>query len=97
MAQLSERTKTLAKFATSEAELKQLRALGHEEATWRINHEMKVHIEWAQERAIFMQAEMPPAPSTNGHKPTMTIGPPIVTHRNRNGAGFTHTTGEKYT
>lgn len=58
MVQLNARNSKLKELGITEGLLKQLKSLGHEEASWRNQHELKMHIQWAQERAAFIQAEL---------------------------------------
>lgn len=97
-AQLSERNRTLKDYAVTEATLKELKRLGHEEATWRVAHELRVQIQWAKDRAAFIQSELDtllPAKTRRVPKPEER---PIQSHQHgaaRNGkspAMF----GEKY-
>ena len=97
MVQLNERNKILKDFSITEAELKRLKALGYEEATWRNQHDMKVQLAWVEERYAFIQAELdtmlPPKPKA---KKAKSDGP-IVSHRTgRPNSGGLSTFGEKF-
>lgn len=93
MAQLSERGKVLDHFALTETSLQQLLMLDYDDALWRIDHETKVHVEWAKARRSFIKAEMDRRQPKQKRKPT--TGLPIVSHRNRTN-GTAHVHGERY-
>lgn len=93
MAKLNERTRVLQEMCVTEADIKQLYDLtsslspadAYDEAKWRIEHEYRVHVEWAAQRRDFMLAEIADLkPHTNGRRP-VPIGPPIVRHAGANG------------
>lgn len=81
MAQLNDRNRVLRHLAVSEGLIKQFKSLGHEEATWRNDHEHKMMIAWARERHAFIQGEIDsllPARQRPKPKPGAV---PIVSHR----------------
>lgn len=96
--QLNERNQTLKAFAVTEATLKQMKNLGHAEATWRNNHELKVQIQWAHERHAFIQAELDQLLPPKNKPPAPKDTPPLQSHRTgraRTG-GTLSTYGEKF-
>ena len=95
MAKLSERNQRLAELAITDSLLTTWKTMTHEEATWRNNHECKMHIKWAQERRDFIQAELDELlPKKPKRKPPPDT-PPIVTHRVGRGTN-SQTYGEKF-
>jgi hypothetical protein len=60
------RRKLLEDLCVTEAYLGQLKSLGHEEATWRNQHELRVQLKWVEERHALIQTEidslLPPRP-----------------------------------
>lgn len=97
MVQLNERNKLLKDFCITEAELKRLKALGHDDATWRNQHEKEVQLAWVIRRYDFIQAEidalLPPKPK---RERDASEGP-IVSHRvGRPGTAGLSTYGEQF-
>jgi hypothetical protein len=81
MVTTAERSKILKDLCITEAEIKRLKALGHEDATWRNQHELKVQSDWLERRHAFIQHEidslLPPAPRRKREPGEV----PIVSHR----------------
>lgn len=95
MAKLSERNQRLAELAITDSLLTTWKTMTHEEATWRNNHEYKMHCRWAKERRDFIQDELDALlPSKPRPKPPIDT-PPIVTHRVGRGTN-SQTYGEKF-
>ena len=96
MVQLNDRNKLLKELGLTEGILKQLKSLGHEEASWRVTHELKEHLKWAQRRADFMQGEidklLPPRP----RRVRAPNEVPIVSHRTGRPSSPGGAYGEKY-
>ncbi len=67
------RQKLLEEMVTTEKDLERLRALGPDEAKFRIDHERKMHIRWAEERHAFMTAECVIWPKPPTPVPTQTV------------------------
>lgn len=84
----------------SEAELKQLRSLGFDEANWRNEHELKMMLAWVNERHAFIRAELRSLKPA-GRRTPAPGEVPIQSHRSgpasRNGGGGGSTYGEKFT
>lgn len=99
VAQLSERGQLLADMCVTESQLAQLKRVGHEEATWRNDHELQMHMKWAQARHDFIQDELDEMlpPRERPKRPIDT--PAIQSHRNgpgRTGATLSSVYGERY-
>jgi hypothetical protein len=96
MVQLNARNKQLKELGVTEGMLKQLKSLGHEEASWRNQHELNMHLKWAQDRHAFIQSELdkllpPKARRTRGPNET-----PIQSHRTGRPNSGGQMYGERY-
>jgi hypothetical protein len=97
MAKLSERNQRLQELAITDSLLTTWKGMTHEEATWRNNHEYKMHCKWAKERRDFIQAELDELLPKNERPEPPPNTPPIVSHRVGRGAKTnTQTYGEKF-
>ena len=97
MAKLSERNQKLADLAITDSLLTTWKAMTHEEATWRNNHEWKMHIRWATERRDFIQVELDALLPAKPKKKLPPDTPPIVSHRTGRGSkSNTQVYGERF-
>lgn len=83
-------------MVVTEEVITQHRTLEYDEAVWRIEHEYKVHVEWAQRRRVFMLTEIADRkPGATKMRP-IPIGPPIVRHAGTSGRVRSSSYGERF-